>query len=231
MPPNSILLEAQNISRRRPEGEGWLLTGVSLAIPAGGRLSVAGPSGAGKTLLLRALALLDPLDEGQVCWKGQTVHRDVIPRFRSTVMYLHQRAALLDETVEAALQRPFTLGVQRRKRFDRPRIVDLLGQLGRERSFLTKRAGELSGGEIQITALLRALQLDPSVLLLDEPTAALDPESTRAVEELLGRWVAAPGSGRAMVWVSHDAQQAGRVAEHTILMEGGGIKENHASRE
>jgi putative ABC transport system ATP-binding protein len=224
MSSDQVLLEARNVGRRHPNGQGWLLADVSLAIPAGARLAVAGPSGAGKTLLLRALAMLDPLQGGCVCWQGQAVHRDALPSFRSTVIYLHQRAALVEDTVEAALRRPFDLRVHRRRRFDRGRILDLLGQLGRDESFLEKKSGDLSGGEIQITALLRALQLDPTVLLLDEPTAALDPHTAAAVEELLGRWVGGDGGPRAMVWVCHDAQQAARMAEKTLLMAGGRLK-------
>jgi putative ABC transport system ATP-binding protein len=137
---------------------------------------------------------------------------------------LHQRAALLEDTVEAALRRPFALKVHHRKSFDRGRILDMLGQLGRDASFLAKSVGDLSGGETQITAVLRALQLDPTILLLDEPTAALDPPAAIAVEQLLTRWATVPGVPRAMVWVSHDASQTKRVAEKTIFMESGRMK-------
>lgn len=70
MPPKTILLEARSIGRRHPAGGRWLLENVSLAIHAGTRISVAGASGSGKTLLLRALVMLDPLNGGQVRWKG-----------------------------------------------------------------------------------------------------------------------------------------------------------------
>jgi putative ABC transport system ATP-binding protein len=218
------LLEAQDIGRRNPNGEGWLLDDVRLGISAGTRLSVTGPSGAGKTLLLRALAMLDPLDRGHVLWKGRTVRRDAIPAFRGSVIYLHQRAALLEETVVAALRRPFDLRVHRQRRFHQAEALELLARLGRDAAFLDKRASDLSGGEIQITALVRALLLQPTVLLLDEPTASLDADAARAVEELLCGWVAAAPE-RAMVWVSHNAQQAGRIADRTAAMEGGKLSE------
>jgi putative ABC transport system ATP-binding protein len=225
-----MLLEARNIGRRRPNAADWLLEGVSLAIAPGTRLSMTGPTGSGKTLLLRSLALLDPIDAGSVSWNGRVVHRDSVPRFRRAVLYLHQRAALLADTVEAALRRPLALKVHGGQRFDRPQAVDLLGQLGRDASFLEKRTADLSGGELQITALVRALQLAPRILLLDEPTAALDPQSTAAVETLLGRWISQSQAERAFVWVSHDAEQARRVAERTICMEAGRIVEE-AGRE
>jgi putative ABC transport system ATP-binding protein len=229
MPTETTLLTARNIARRHPDGHRWLLQDVSLEVPAAGRLSIAGPSGSGKTLLLRALAMLDRLDGGQVRWKGQPVTRDSIPQFRKAVSYLHQRPALWDETVEAALRAPFALAVHHRGQFDRGRIVRLLEHLGRDESFLAKRTADLSGGEMQIAALLRALQLDPTVLLLDEPTAAVDPQTAAAVEELLGDWVGNSSDGRALVWVTHDAEQARRVAEKTLYMRDGAIRDGTSS--
>ena len=108
-----MLLEADHIGRRHPDGRAWLLDDVTLAIEPGARLVLTGPSGAGKTLLLRALARLDPLDRGEVRYRGQAVHHDAVPHYRASVIYLHQRAALIEDTVEAALRRPYTLNVHR----------------------------------------------------------------------------------------------------------------------
>ena len=134
---------------------------------------------------------------------------------------MHQRPALIDDTVEAALQHPFRLGVHRGKNFNRDRAVALLGELGRDAGFLEKHVGDLSGGEQQITALVRAVQLDPQVLLLDEPTSALDPPTAQAVERLLVEWAATAPDQRALVWVSHDAAQARRIGDRRMLMESG----------
>ena len=229
MPCNTALLEARNITRRHADGHGRLLDDVSLEVHAAQRLAVTGASGSGKTLLLRALTMLDPLDGGQVRFKGDLVHRDGIPEFRRQAIYLHQRAALMEEQVEAALRRPLKLFAHRRRRFDKDRITEWLGQLGRDESFLAKQVGDLSGGEIQIAALLRAVQLDPAVLLLDEPTAALDRQTTAAVEKLLSDWVAESPHSRAMVWVTHDARQARRVADKTLCMEEGRIEDGAGS--
>ena len=76
---------------------------------------------------------------------------------------------------------------------------------------------------MQLTALVRALQLEPRVLLLDEPTAALDPPTSLAVEQLVQEWLGDESSGRALVWVSHDAQQARRMSRETITLENGTI--------
>jgi putative ABC transport system ATP-binding protein len=220
------LLEARNLRRWHPDHRHWLLDDISLTIAAADRLAVAGPSGAGKTLLLRALALLDPLDGGQICWQGSPVWHDRVPLLRKAAIYLHQRASLLGEKVEAALQRPFSLAVHRDRQFDRPRITTWLARLGRDGSFLQKSVAELSGGEIQIAALLRALQLDPHILLLDEPTAALDPQTALTVEALLDDWVGQSADGRAFVWVTHDADQAQRVGRRILHVQEGRIVES-----
>ncbi|MHC4403564.1 MAG: ABC transporter ATP-binding protein [Planctomycetota bacterium] len=220
-----VLLEAHRIGRRRPDGQGWLLEEVSFELRAGHRLAVVGPSGSGKTLFLRSLVLLDRLDEGEIRWLGRPIHRHEVPGLRRQVIYLHQRPALWEETVEDALRQPFSLALHRGRRFDRTEVVRRLQELGRDEAFLTKPLRDLSGGERQITALLRGIGLDPMVLLLDEPTAALDGSATQAVEALVGRWVAESPEPRALVWISHDETQAGRVADTTLRMQSGRLLE------
>jgi putative ABC transport system ATP-binding protein len=218
------LLEARHLRRQHPDGVRWLLDDISLTVGAADRLALSGPSGSGKTLLLRALAVLDPLDGGQVCWQDRPVRRDCVPAFRSAVIYLHQRASLLDDRVEAALRQPFALAVHRKRQFRRERIIQWLARLDRDHSFLEKTVADLSGGEMQIVSLLRALQLDPVILLLDEPTAALDPQTAAAMERLLGDWVADPAAGRAFVWVTHAAEQAQRVGQQILYMRDGRVE-------
>jgi putative ABC transport system ATP-binding protein len=199
------------------------LRDIRVVVRPGERITVLGPTGAGKTLLLRALALLDPLDEGAILANGQPVRSEEIPSFRSAVIYLHQRPALFEGNVEANLRHPFALKIHRRRDFDRDRILGLLEGLDRDASFLKKSHRDLSGGEAQIVALLRALQLDPTVLLLDEPTASLDGEAVRAIEGLLGRWYAEGAGRRAYLWVTHDPGQGERIADRFLWMQAGQI--------
>lgn len=223
MPHPPPLIEACNLRRRCPDGEGWLLGGVSVALPAGARLALAGPTGSGKTLLLRALALLDPVDSGELLWRGKPIDRTDVPGFRSRTIYLHQRPALMGDSVEAALRRPFLLKTHGMAHYDESRIAAWLDVLGRAATLLRRPVAELSGGERQIVALLRAVQLDPEVLLLDEPTAALDPDTAESVERLVAAWFdAAPGE-RAYCWVSHDARQALRMTDHVLRLAAGRI--------
>lgn len=209
-----LLLQASGLERRI--GDRVLLNDVCLAIHGGDRIAIVGPTGSGKTLLLRSLAMLDPVSAGGMRRHGTPVQGNEVSEFRSRVIYLHQRPALIEGTVEDNLRQPFSLRVHHNKHFNRGRIVDLLESLGHGEPFLSKQQRDLSGGEGQLTALLRAIQLDPDVLLLDEPTAALDGKSTGMVEALVSNWLAERPGLRATVWVTHDHNQARRVSSKLL---------------
>ncbi|MDA1013260.1 MAG: ATP-binding cassette domain-containing protein [Planctomycetota bacterium] len=213
------------IQIRRTIAGRHLLDDVSLSIQNRERLAIVGPTGSGKTLLLRALAWLDPLEHGEIRWQGTTVQGNSVPAFRSQVMYLHQRPALMETTVEESLRRPFTLRSQQHRSFSRDRILELLKQVHHDATFLERSTRDLSGGEAQIVALLRAIQLEPTLLLLDEPTAALDDASTRSIEQLVLGWHDAPHADRALVWVSHNSQQVARIANQVAYMRDGRLTE------
>jgi putative ABC transport system ATP-binding protein len=214
------------IGRRGPKSDQWLIRDVSFSVNLGQRLALLGPTGAGKTVLLRALALLDPLDAGSIAWQGRAVAGEATPAYRRQVIYLHQRPALLERTVEDNLRHPFSLRAHQERRFDRSRVLELFEGLGRGAAFLESSSRDLSGGEAQIVALVRALQLDPAVLLLDEPTASLDKVTAQAVEGVLDRWFAAGDGRRALVWVSHDLDQAHRVTSERLTIRSGRLEEN-----
>jgi putative ABC transport system ATP-binding protein len=131
---------------------------------------------------------------------------------------------LLEGTVEDNLRQPFSFQVHHGRDFDRDRVLELLDALGRGDGFLDTSCRDLSGGEAQLVALVRAVQLDPAVLLLDEPTASLDQATARAAEGLVDRWFAAGKGGRALVWVSHDRDQARRVAGRSLHLRSGRLE-------
>jgi putative ABC transport system ATP-binding protein len=218
------VLEVIGAGRRDPRTADWLIRDVSFAVYPGDRLGIVGPSGAGKTVLLRALAMLDALDAGAIRFKGREVRGAAVPSYRNQVIYLHQRPALHEGSVEENLRFPFALKANHARLFDRTRAIELLDSLGRDASFINKSSGDLSGGEAQIVAFVRAVQLEPLMLLLDEPTAALDPKTASALEGELDRWLGAPAGQRALVWVSHDREQTLRMTGRTIAVHSGRVE-------
>lgn len=241
-PPRDRILSLLNGGRRLPRRDGdgeedagadeagdrWIWRGLELGLGDGEVLAVQGPTGAGKSLLLRALGGLDALDEGQVRLLERPADAWEVTRYRSAVSYLHQAPALFPGGVEENLREPFDYAVHEGRAYERERALRLLRPLGRGGGFLDRRVEGLSGGERQIVALVRAMLPGPRVLLLDEPTAALDPDATATVEELVRRWLedggagdAADGPGRAALWVTHDEVQARRASDRTLRLAGG----------
>ncbi len=223
--PATSRLQAQGLGCRLPGQRQWLFRQLQLAIEPGDRIALVGPNGSGKTVLLHALALLIGCEEGQLLWRGCRIERARVPGFRAQVIYLHQTPVLFAGTVEENLRQPFQLGIHRGKHFDRDRLQRWFDQSGRSRRLWEQPGAELSGGERQVVALLRAIQLDPAILLLDEPTAALDSATTRAIETLVLGWQAARPDQRAYLWVSHSADQVARIANRALHLEQGVLRE------
>jgi putative ABC transport system ATP-binding protein len=215
------LIETRHLSRRDQGGLISLLKPTDFSLNAGDQVAITGASGSGKSVFLRLLALLDAPTTGDVLWQGKPIASAWIPLYRSGVCYVSQRPALIEGTVLDNLQFPFTLKSLNTRRFNLPLATDLLLQAGKDVTFLTRQSADLSGGESQIVALVRTLQLAPQVLLLDESTAALDPESAASVERLVKHWFTVQSDARAYVWISHDHEQARRMSTQHLIMDKG----------
>lgn len=225
-----LLVDARQLARVDSRSSLVLLQPTDFQLQGSDRVVITGPSGSGKSVLLRTLALLEAPSAGEVLWRGQPIPKAEVPRYRSRVSYLAQRPAVLEGTVEDNLRYPYSLKAFKGLEFDQARVLALLALAGKNAGFLGKPAAELSGGEAQIMALIRMLQLDPQVLLLDEPTAALDPASVTEVENLVQAWFANESGGlRAYVWVTHDPEQAQRMSSIRMGMKAGVLTQLAAS--
>lgn len=204
---------------RRTVGERVLWHDLTLTLRAGERWAIAGASGTGKTVLLRTLAGLAPLEAGELLLEGKPFRDWWPPAWRARVGYLPQRPALPEGSVDTALAAPFRLRVHRTQAYSAAKASRMLEAVGIQPAFLHKQTADLSGGEAQVAAVLRGLLVEPAILLLDEPTASLDPTRTRQVEALIGEWRAADPQ-RACAWTSHDPAQLARVSDHRLSLDG-----------
>jgi phosphate-transporting ATPase len=180
---------------------------VDLDLAPGACIAVGGPSGAGKTLMLRAIADLDPHD-GTVALDGVASEAMPAPVWRRRVTYVPAEAGWWAEAVSGHYE-------------DWPAAAALAERLGLPAACGDWPITRLSTGEKQRLALIRALLGSPDVLLLDEPTSGLDPEATAAVEALLRERLAA---GLALLLVTHDAALADRLGDRRYRLDAGRLE-------
>lgn len=180
---------------------------VTLDIAAGECVCLYGPSGAGKSQLLRAIAELDP-SEGELRLDG-VPSTDLSPsEWRKQVGLLPPESSWWHDTPAAHFHNGMPVP---------------LAELGLDESMLEQPVTRLSSGEKQRLALLRLLANRPRVLLLDEPTANLDPDNTHRVEAVIDAYRRQHGA--AVLWVSHDRAQTTRVADRCLRFDKGNIME------
>lgn len=184
------------------------LQAISFDIADGECVALRGASGSGKTLLLRAIADLDP-NEGVLTLDNERREAISAPRWRRLVSYV---------ATEPGWWAP-TVGEHMADWEGTVVIVEALGLPADSRDWPIQR---LSTGERQRLALVRTLALHPRVLLLDEPTASLDADATAAAERLIGAQLE---QGASALWVTHDDAQARRIARRSLVIEHGALHE------
>ncbi len=209
--------------------DGPIALSVNIAVSAGETLALVGPSGAGKTTILKAIAGLYRPSRGRIVSDGQVwLDRDLgtdVPVqarrvgivFQSYALFPHMTA--LGNVAEAMLDYPRSEREARAAALLERVHLDGLG---------ARYPAELSGGQQQRVALARALARDPHVLLLDEPFSAVDQPTRRALHALLAEIRAA--SAMPIIFVSHDVEDAGRSADRICFLQNGAVIEEGATR-
>ena len=205
-------------------GDLHVLRGVDQHITPGEKVCLIGPSGSGKTTFLRCLNLLEQPTGGQILFEGQDItdpHCD-INKVRQQMGMVFQQFNLFPHLT---IMKNITLAPMKLKGMNKSeaedRAIELLKRVGLQEKALNYPR-QLSGGQQQRIAIVRALAMNPKVMLFDEPTSALDPEM---VGEVLDVMTQLAQEGMTMVVVTHEMGFARQVADHVIFMDGGYIVE------
>jgi len=202
-----------------------VLNGISLHVNRGETLAVLGRSGTGKSVLLRLIIGLETPDSGSVCIHGKNIvglAMDQIGELRKKMGFLFQHAALYD-SLTVAENVAFPLEHHRRElsRSERTdRVNQLLAEVGMEGS-TEMMPSDISGGMQKRIGLARALALDPEILLLDEPTAGLDPISSGEINDLI--LTLQRERQMASIVVTHDLHSARTIASRMALLDQGNV--------
>lgn len=222
MNPQETILKVEDLHKRYGEEE--VLRGVSFAVLRGETKVIIGPSGTGKSTLLRCINRLTPPDRGKVWLDGvEATHpKSNINKIRAQVGFVFQDFNLFTHLTALDNVR---LGLLKVKRLEKRKAAEIATEELRRVGLADKAKAypaELSGGQQQRVSIARALAMGPKVILFDEPTSALDPE---LIGEVLEVMINLAREGMTMVVVSHEMGFARSVADEIIFMENGVIAE------
>jgi len=217
-----VILKVEDL--HKSYGDNHVLRGVSMQMRRGETKVVIGPSGTGKSTLLRCINQLSVPDRGRV-WLGDkeiTCHRENINCIRAEIGFVFQSFNLFTHLNALANVRIGPMKVKGMKKAEATRLaIEELERVGLADK-LDAYPAELSGGQQQRVSIARALAMFPQLMLFDEPTSALDPE---LIGEVLEVMISLAKEGMTMLVVSHEMGFARSVSDEIIFMEGGGILE------
>ncbi len=218
-----VILTTKNL-KKSYDNEQLVLKDISFSLEKGEVVVVVGPSGCGKSTFLRCLNMLEPIDSGTISFKGQVIERD-----RKDAYTIRQKIGMVFQSYDLfphltilgnILLAP--LKVQKREKQE---LIQEAEQLLKRVGLLDKKDAyprQLSGGQKQRVAIVRALMMHPEILLLDEITAALDPEMVREVLQVV---LELAKEGMTMVIVTHEMEFAKAVSDRVLFMDQGLVVE------
>lgn len=218
------MITTKNLTKRF--GSHLVLEGINETIKQGEKVVIIGPSGSGKSTFLRCLNLLETPTEGEIWFEGNNITspKTNINSLRQKMGMVFQQFNLFPHLTvrENITLAPVKLGIMNKEEANR-KALELLERIG-----LSEKADaypkQLSGGQKQRIAIVRALAMNPDVMLFDEPTSALDPEMVGEVLELMKELAE---DGMTMVVVTHEMGFAREVATRVLFIDEGKIKEQN----
>ncbi len=209
------LLEFRNVSYAN-DGQS-ILNNLTISVESCDFISVTGPSGSGKSTFLKLCShLVSPVD-GDIIFRGKSINEYNPAEFRKQIVYCSQTPFLFGETVQDNMDFPFIL---RNVKPDQSRIKDLFSLFQMEDGYLKKEVRNLSGGEKQRLALIRALIFEPEILLLDEVTSALDADNAQVTEAIISKM---NKKGISVLWVTHSPEQLKEYANRLLTLKAGKV--------
>ena len=207
------MLELKNISKKFKDKD--ILSNFNLKVEENKILAIVGPSGGGKTTLLRMLAGLESIDSGEIIFNGENLPLNELEKrnllgfvFQDFQLFPHM--TVLENLVISPIQ---TMGIKKDEA--EAKAIKLLEQLGLE-NYCKSYPHSLSGGQKQRVALARAMMIEPKIIGYDEPTSALDPELRLEVEKLI---LQNKKLGVTQIVVTHDLQFAENIADDILKVE------------
>ena len=219
MTETSPLLSITDLSRTvRVKGETKkIIDSISYTFKKGNIYNLIGPSGAGKSSLIRLFNRLDEADSGEILYMGKNIKEIYPPKLRNDISYLSQTPHLFPKTVRDNLR-------YCDKKIPDNTMSEALEQAALDATFIEKEVEGLSVGEQQRVALARMLLREPEIYLLDEPTSACDPSSSRKIEETIKKL--AMEKGKTVIIVSHNTEQALTLQGRALLINKGTLAES-----
>ena len=221
---DNVIISAQNLKKHFAGGEIKALDGVSADIKLGEVVVVIGPSGSGKSTFLRCLNLLETPTDGKILFNGHNItDKNIninIHRQKMGMVFQHFNLFPHKTILQNMTLAPIHL-LKKSKADADQKALALLARVGLE-DRANAYPSQLSGGQKQRIAIVRALAMEPEVMLFDEPTSALDPEMVGEVLEVMKELAA---EGMTMVVVTHEMGFAREVGNRVIFIDGGKIVE------